>query len=238
MITPNDYIFEHANKASSEIYKSVCTLFSQSEGGFQMEGSGLLFLLNEELYVVSASHVFENLRTLYMPINNTIAVIEGGLWCGDPNKAMEEHRDVVDIAVFKIELSYKSDILNSYKVLTEKDIAVLHFENSKSFYLMVANTSSKTRFDRVNKTVKAESFSYVGTHADDKKYIENGFDKKYFLIVNYDRKRIERDNDYCESRSALVELGMIPLLNTDDQSGLHNHYLAGVVFPRDRLSDF
>ncbi len=198
IVTPDDFLFDLANNASSGIYQSVCTLFSMKKGIFDVVGSGILFSFGDDLYIVSASHVFDQIGQLFLPIKGVIAPVNGELWSGDTAKVSPDHRDVLDVAVFKINQSHNEDMLDTYRAFSNKDILVNHIDSKKNFYLIVANTQSKTRYDRDNQVIKTESFSYVGTLVDDEQYLKNSIPKKYFMIINYNRKRVKRDDGYVK----------------------------------------
>ena len=194
IISPDEFIFDIANRASSKIYNSVCTLFSYRNHKYFMEGSGILFDFNNGLFIVTATHVFERISNLFLPLNNKLTLTKGELWTGDSEKAHHTYQDIIDLALFRIDSSHRTDVLGTYKAMSKDFIVVHHIDKRDNFYLIVANTSSKTKYDPETKMIHTKSFSYVGTIVGDQKYLEFGFQKKFFILLNYSRNKIKRDD--------------------------------------------
>lgn len=161
------FYIENENEPVRPIALATCVLYEQ----------------NENHYLITASHVFEDInpKKIGILIDDVFSLLHGDL------RYTNDKANKFDLAVMKLASHFVKDILNQYSFLTCDMLEKNHVLTNKQEYLMVGFPVSKTKiFDKIH---KREEFILLTKNVLEKQYNELGYDKKYHVIVDVKNTR-------------------------------------------------
>lgn len=143
----------------------------------------VLYENDENYYLITASHVFENKEIkpnqIGILINDVFSLLHGFLiYTNDKDNK-------VDLAIMKLADHFAKDILEQYSFLHDDLIDINHNLIAQQKYLLAGFPVSKTKI--YDKTHKREELLILTQASKEEKYIELSFDKDNHIIVDIDK---------------------------------------------------
>lgn len=193
-----DYTIEVESQAITRLVnvlaRSILPLFAEIPGGKpKLVGSGFLLYSGTDSYLVSAAHVFDELKAgheLFFYIeSHTKRKLSG---CLRLTKAPEGNRkrDRLDVGVLRLE----GPGLPPYPRVEKYPLAIdalmsnaLPREGKQ--YLMVGFPETKSRVNPVAREVLSEMYGFRNISAPPQKYADLGVSAQNHIVLNFDRKR-------------------------------------------------
>ncbi len=195
----NEFILESemVEKISTRLSRHIVPLFISGVGRIpQLCGSGFLVSVGSTSFLISAAHVFDELKKgrdlfFYMEPKTLRKLSASGqiLVTKIPDGKTREQDDL-DVGVFKFEGSGQPPYPAVEKEALSVDALLPGaLPREGKTYLIVGFPASKTRFNPINPALKSKVYSFRNISHPTDKYGEIGLEPQNHIAVIFERKR-------------------------------------------------
>lgn len=197
--TLTDYAFEAESQAIARLANvlahSILPLFAEVPSGKpKLVGSSFLVSSGTDYYLVSAAHVFDELKAgyeLFFYIEPDIKrKLSGSLRLTNTPEGNNRKHDRLDVGVLRLE----GPGLPPYPKVEKYPLAISALmanalpRESKQ-YLIVGFPESKSRANPIAREVASEIYSFRNTSVPPQKYADLGVSTQSHIVLSFDRKR-------------------------------------------------
>lgn len=154
-------------------------------------GTGVFIQIQNDYFLVSASHVLNELENLRIPMENgTKEMLKPGgiLWLHELDKLNDGETDPIDVAFLHLDKESVEHILEFYKFLQEEDIAMEHQFTDQPYYTFLGYPTTLTKLSTTKKSYHATTFWHMSTPLTIDNYPKLKTDPNLNVITSFDRK--------------------------------------------------
>jgi hypothetical protein len=232
-----NYTFEaEAQVIASNLARHILPLFAEEtlSGEPRLVGSGFLISSGTNSYLVSAAHVFDELKDgheLFYHIEPSIKrKLSGSLRLTKLPDGKDRKGDRLDVGVLKLEGSS----LPPYPAVEKYplDIGALlpnAMPRESKQYLLVGFPASKSRVKRVAREVVSELYSYRNITVPFSKYVDLDVSPQSHIVLGFDRKRTIGPDGQIRAFPEPSGISGSPLWLLHDENGVNDPAQTPIV---------
>jgi hypothetical protein len=234
-----DYTFEAESQAiarlANVLARSILPLFAETPSGKpKLVGSSFLVSSGTDSYLVSAAHVFDELKAgheLFFYIEpQTKRKLSGSLLLTKPLEGNNRKRDRLDVGVLRLE----GPGLPPYPKVEKYPLTIgalmpnaLPREGKQ--YLLVGFPESKSRANPIARQVVSEVYSFRNVSAPPQKYADLGVSTQNHVVLSFDRKRTVGPDSQIRAFPEPSGVSGSPVWLLYDENGSNNPNQTPVV---------
>ncbi|MBB1632466.1 hypothetical protein [Cupriavidus sp. UME77] len=229
---------EHAHQLMG---KAVRPIYYVDMDGYPLhEGSCVLVEIDEEKYVITASHVIDastkHDSALYIGGADSLVEISGGDYLRSPRSGDNANDDPYDFAVWKGSAQAIA-ALGDLPYISSRQFSLAPSTAAGNVYSVFGYPTTKNRFrQRKQRRVKSQLWHYYSVTRDGAKAAEKmGVDGVHHIFIGYDKhskwpngRRIDSLKPQGASGGALIDLGDCSDLESARSDGEFVPKLAGI----------
>lgn len=193
-----DTTFEPESQAikslANVLARSILPLFAQVPSGKpRLVGSGFLVSSGTDSYLVSAAHVFDELKTgrelfFYME-PQTKRKLSGSLRLTKTPEGNNRKHDRLDVGVLRLEGPGLPPYPKVEKYPLAVDVLMPNaLPRDGKQYLLIGFPESKSRANPIAREVASEIYGFRNTSAEPQKYADLGVSMQSHVVLGFDRK--------------------------------------------------
>lgn len=143
METPEEMYRELQLMSLGSMRSCTCMLLTDTSN-YKVHGTGVFIQIQEHYFLVSAAHVFDRYRDLFIFLSEDYEIIKPGGTIFYNNPANRD-KDGIDVAVLKLDDNCVSHILRRYTFVQAEDLAINHTFRDGECYTFLGYPTSKSK---------------------------------------------------------------------------------------------
>jgi hypothetical protein len=232
-----NYTFEaEAQVIASNLARHILPLFAEEtlSGEPRLVGSGFLISSGTNSYLVSAAHVFDELKDgheLFYYIEPSIKrKLSGSLRLTKVSDGKDRKTDRLDVGVLKLE----GPSLPPYPAVEKYPLEIgallpNAMPREGKQYLLVGFPASKSRVKRVAREVVSELYSYINITVPFSKYADLDVSPQSHIVLGFDRKRTIGSDGQIRAFPEPSGISGSPLWLLHDENGVNDPAQTTIV---------
>lgn len=185
-------------------------LYIYSDGKLKPTASGVFVTDQENYYLFTAAHVFDNKNNVFsthVPLSNNFTLIEGE-FDYTPN-TISDYNKQIDMAIIKLKSNCFEKLLKQYDFYNLLHCDYDYLLNPDDLLMPVGFPSSQTKLKR-----KLQNHHFERRHISILSSLNKVFltkqeeEKKEMIELNYDRKTFRKNGEGIDSETSPHPLGM------------------------------
>lgn len=226
MKTPEE-LYRELQLASLGSMRSCTCMLLTDTSNYKIHGTGVFIQIQDHYFLVSAAHVFDRYRDLFIFLSEDYEIIKPGgtTFYNDP---ADRDKDGVDVAVLKLDDYCVSHILRRYSFLQADDLEINHTFKDGECYTLLGYPATKSKVLYKTDIFDATTFFYFTSPAKIDEYSKLNRNPDVNAVATYNKKSVYnvRNNTF----------GMGPYLHGISGCGLWytdpSHLISGIIKPK------
>ncbi|MFH7010608.1 hypothetical protein ACHRV5_01985 [Flavobacterium sp. FlaQc-52] len=226
MKTPEELYRELQLMSLGSMRNYTCILLTDTSN-YKVHGTGVFIQIQEHYFLVSAAHVFDRYRDLFIFLSEDYETIRPGgttFYIGPANR----ERDGVDVAVLKLNDNCVQHILRRYSFVQADDLAINHTFKDGECYTFLGYPATKSKVLYKTDIFDATTFFHFTSPAKLDQYSNLNRNPAVNVVAHYNKKSA------YNSRNGTFGTG--PDLHGISGCGLWytdpSHLISGTVKPK------
>jgi hypothetical protein len=172
-------------------YDAVIPLFlANNPGEVCLVGSGVLVLIEEEYFLLSAAHVTDHLdghHFLFIPGEDRIIQVDGGFAQLGRAGERDEKASLLDVAYYHLERSFVKRLSKSYHPIAKAEIGMLDQALDGDLYSLAGYPAATSTVEP--DSCAAEFFAMTGAVPHDRFYRKLGYRRDMHVLTQFNVRR-------------------------------------------------
>ncbi len=173
--------------SSLNLIKSYTCMLLTDHSKYKVYGTGVFIQIQDHYFLISAAHVFDNYRELFIPLSRDYEVITPGGTTYNHNSANRD-KDTIDIGVMKLDDQCIPHLLRSYNFLQADDLAINHIFQNEEYYTFLGYPSTKSKISWNTDIFDTNSFFHFTTPKKNEEYSKLNRNPAVNVATSYNRK--------------------------------------------------
>ncbi|MBJ2124361.1 hypothetical protein [Flavobacterium sp. IB48] len=226
METPEE-MYRELQLMSLESMRSCTCMLLTDTSNYKVHGTGVFIQIQEHYFLVSAAHVFDRYRDLFIFLSEDYEIIKPGGTVFYNNPANRD-KDGIDVAVLKLDDNCVSHILRRYTFLQAEDLAINHTFRDGECYTFLGYPTSKSKVLYKTDIFDATTFFYFTSPAKNEEYSKLNRNPAVNVAAFYNKKlAYNGKNNTFGTGPDLHGISGCGLWYTDP-----SHLVSGVIKPK------
>ena len=203
-----------------EILKSIIPIIIRDKAPVHI-GSGILLQIKNKIFILTAAHVVDDTisREILIPTQDGLIPFQGIVsYFPLPNNENRDD-DIIDIAFYQFDSTWKYEFESSYKPINIIDINITDQAYEYDNYSFIGFPYRKSKIRGNN--YEGKLYKYPGGHISTGGISINGFNPEANIVIHFDRKKVITDDNFK---------GILPLPHGISGGGIFAH-------PKDKSQD-
>ncbi|BDU25130.1 hypothetical protein FLGSB24_18740 [Flavobacterium sp. GSB-24] len=154
---------------------------------YKVHGTGVFIQIQDHYFLISASHVFDRYRELFIPLSRDYEIIKPGGTTFYNNEANRD-RDGVDVAVMKLDDYCVSNLLKRYNFLQAEDLAINHIFQNEEYYTFLGHPSTRSKILWNTNIFNSTTFFHFSTPEKNEDYLKFDRNPAVNVVTSYNKK--------------------------------------------------
>jgi hypothetical protein len=173
--------------SSLNLMKSYTCMLLTDTSNYKVHGTGVFIQIQNHYFLISAAHVFDKYRELFIPLSKGYEIIMPGGTTYN-HKAANRDKDAIDIGVMKLDNDCISHLLRAYSFLQADDLAINHIFQSEEYYTFLGYPSTKSKVSWNTNIFETNSFFHFTTPKRNEEYSKFNRNPAVNVVTLYNRK--------------------------------------------------
>lgn len=164
----------------------TCMLLTDTSN-YKVHGTGVFIQIQDHYFLISAAHVFDRYRDLFIPLSKDYEIIKPG---GTTfyNNPSNRDKDGIDVAVLKLDDYCVPHILRRYSFLQADDLAINHIFKDGEFYTFLGYPTTKSKVLYKTDVFDSTTFFHFTSPAKSEEYSKFNRNPALNVMASYDKK--------------------------------------------------
>lgn len=173
--------------SSLNLMKSYTCILLRDMSNYKVHGTGVFIQIQKHYFLVSAAHVFDKFRELFIPLSRDYEIIKVG---GEiyNHSAVNRDKDEIDVAVMKLDNKCVPHLLQVYNFLQADDLAINHKFENKEYYTFLGYPATKSKILYRTDIFDSTTFFHFTTPERSEIYQKFNRNPAVNVITSYNRK--------------------------------------------------
>ncbi|MDP5199017.1 hypothetical protein [Flavobacterium sp. DG2-3] len=173
--------------ASLNAMRSCTCMLLTNSSNYKVHGTGVFIQIQDHYFLVSAAHVFDRYRDLFIFLSKDYEIIKPG---GTTfyNNAVNREKDGIDVAVLKLDDYCVPHILRRYNFLQAEDLAINHIFKDGECYTFLGYPTTKSKVIYKTDIFDSTTFFYFTSPANNEEYSRADRNPAVNVITSYNKK--------------------------------------------------
>ncbi|QOG01080.1 hypothetical protein [Flavobacterium sp. MDT1-60] len=124
--------------------RSYTCMLLTNRSNYKVHGTGVFIQIQDHYFLISAAHVFDRYRELFIPLSRNYEIITPGGTTYN-HHTTDRNKDAIDIGVLKLDNECVSHLLRSYNFLQADDLAINHIFHNEEHYTFLGYPSTRSK---------------------------------------------------------------------------------------------
>ena len=162
----------------------TCMLLTDTSN-YKVHGTGVFIQVQDHYFLVSAAHVFDKYRDLFIPLARDYEIIKPGGTIFHNNIA---NRDGIDVTVMKLDNYCVSHLLRRYNFLQADDLAINHLFQDEQYYTFLGYPATRSKILYKTDIFDSTTFFHFTTPEMNEDYSMLNLNPVTNVVVSYNKK--------------------------------------------------
>lgn len=165
--------------------RSCTCMLLKDTSKYKVHGTGVLIQIQDHYFLISAAHVFDRYRDLFIPLSKDYEIIKPGGTTFYNNPA---NRDGIDVAVLKLDNYCVSHLLSRYSFLQADDLAINHTFKDGECYTFLGYPATKSKVLYKTDIFDSTTFFHFTSPVKSEEYSKLNRNPAISVVASYDKK--------------------------------------------------
>lgn len=164
----------------------TCMLLTNTSN-YKVHGTGVFVQIQDHYFLISAAHVFDRYRDLFIPLSKDYEIIKPGgttFYYNESNK----DKDGIDVAVLKLDDYCVPHILRRYSFLQADDLAINHAFRDGECYTFLGYPTTRSKVLYKTDIFDSTTFFYFTSPAKNEEYSKLNRNPAINVVASYNKK--------------------------------------------------
>mgnify|MGYP001115639556 CR=1 FL=1 len=180
--------YKNLQLSSLNVIRSYTCMLLTDISKYKVYGTGIFIQIQDNYFLISAAHVFDNYEKLFIPLGKDKEIIKpGGITYN--NSSINRAKDSVDIGFMKLDKDCVSHLLGTYNFLQADDLAINHTFENQEYYTFVGYPSTRSKISWNSDVFEVGTFFHFSTPEKNEYYSKFDRNPIVNVVTSYNRKR-------------------------------------------------
>lgn len=173
--------------SSLDIMRSYTCMLLTDTSNYKVHGTGVFIQIQNHYFLISAAHVFDKYRELFILLSSDYEIIKpGGIIFY--NNVERRDKDGIDIAIMKLDNDCVPHLLRTYNFLQAEDLAINHIFQSEEYYTFLGYPVTKSKNIYKTDIFDVTTFFHFTTPEKQENYSKFNRHPAVNVVTSYNKK--------------------------------------------------